>query len=98
MTGNPGVSRCYYSYDRGKIWAGPYALPGFGRKGPAARTDYIVNGKHDMFLFTTLGKANGKEGRVAWTRTRDGGKSWSLEGLIAPEIGAGNPPQPAEAA
>ncbi len=85
MTGNPGVSRFYYSYDKGKTWAGPYKLPDFGHPGTAARTDYIVNGKHDLFLFTTLGKANGREGRVACTRTRDGGKTWTLEGLIGPE-------------
>jgi len=87
MTGNPGVSRFYYSHDRGKSWSGPYKLPDFGHKGTAARTDYIVNGKHDMFLFTTLGKSNGREGRVACTRTRDGGKTWTLEGLIGPEPG-----------
>ncbi len=85
MTGNPGVSRFYYSYDRGKTWEGPFRLPDFGHKGTAARTDYLVNGKHDLFLFTTLGKANGREGRVACTRTRDGGKTWTLEGLIGPE-------------
>lgn len=85
MTGNPGVSRFYYSYDRGKTWAGPYKLPDFGYKGTAARTDYIVNGKHDMLFFTTLAKSNGKEGRVAATRTRDGGKTWTLESTIGPE-------------
>ncbi len=85
LTANPGTSRFYYSYDRGKKWAGPFRLPDFGYKGTAARTDYIVNGKHDLMLFTTLGKANGREGRVACTRTRDGGKTWTLEGLIGPE-------------
>jgi hypothetical protein len=54
-------------------WA--FRLPDFGYKGTAARTDYIVNGKHDLMLFTTLAKANGREGRVACTRTRDGGKT-----------------------
>mgnify|MGYP003350099040 CR=1 FL=1 len=39
--------------------------------------DYIVNGKHDMLFFTMLAKTNGKEGRVAATRTRDGGKTWT---------------------
>jgi hypothetical protein len=85
MTGNPGPSRFYYSYDRGKTWAGPYKLPDFGHKGTAARTDYIVNGKHDLLLFTTIAKANGKEGRVAATRTRDGGKTWTLESILGPE-------------
>ncbi|MBL8237037.1 MAG: exo-alpha-sialidase [Bryobacterales bacterium] len=88
MSGNPGASRFYYSYDRGKTWNGPFKLPDFGHPGTAARTDYVVNGKHDMFLFTTLGKSNGKEGRVACTRTRDGGKTWTLEGLVGPEPGA----------
>lgn len=85
MTANPGQSRFYYSYDRGKKWMGPFRLPDFGHKGTAARTDYIVNGKHDLMLFTTLGKTNGREGRVACTRTRDGGKTWTLESLIGPE-------------
>ncbi len=88
MTGNPGVSRFYYSHDRGKTWTGPFRLPDFGHKGTAARTDYLVNGKHDLTLFTTLGKANGREGRVACTRTRDGGKTWTLESLIGPEPAA----------
>lgn len=85
LTGNPGTSRLYYSCDRGKKWMGPFRLPDFGHKGTAARTDYIVNGKHDLMLFTTLAKKNGREGRVACTRTRDGGKTWTLEGLIGPE-------------
>lgn len=87
MTGNPGPSRYYSSTDRGKSWSGPCKLPDFGHGGTAARTDYIVNGKHDLLLFTTLAKSNGKEGRVAATRTRDGGKTWTLESLIGPEPG-----------
>lgn len=90
MTGNPGASRFYYSYDRGKTWAGPYRLPDFGHQGSAARTDYVINSKHDLMLFTTLAKANGREGRVACTRTRDGGRSWTLESYIGPEP-AGKP-------
>jgi hypothetical protein len=85
MTGNPGTSRFYHSSDRGRTWAGACRLPDFGHGGSAARTDYLVNGKHDLFLFTTLAKSNGKEGRVAATRTRDGGKTWTLEGYVGPE-------------
>ncbi|MCX6622747.1 MAG: sialidase family protein, partial [Acidobacteria bacterium] len=85
MTGNPGVSRFYYSYDYGKKWAGPFRLPDFGHRGSAARTDYIVNGRRDLTLFTTLAKADGLQGRVASTRTRDGGKSWTLVSYIGPE-------------
>jgi photosystem II stability/assembly factor-like uncharacterized protein len=88
MTKNPGVSRFYYSHDRGKTWKGPYRLPNFGRSGTAARTDYVVNGKHDLTLFTTLAKEDGKEGRPAMVRTRDGGKTWTLESLIGQEPAA----------
>lgn len=85
MTGNPGTSRFYYSYDRGKSWKGPFLLPDFGHKGTAARTDYLINSRHDLMLFTTLGKTNGREGRVALTRTRDGGRTWTLESFVGPE-------------
>lgn len=85
MTMNPGVSRFYYSKDRGHTWAGPYKLPNFGEKGTAARTDYIVNGTHDLSLFLTLAKANGKEGKPGMVRTRDGGKTWHLVSQIGPE-------------
>ena len=88
MTKNPGVSRFYYSYDRGKKWAGPFRLPNFGHLGTAARTDYIVNGKRDLSLFITLAKANGKEGRPGMVRTLDGGKSWRLVSLIGDEPAA----------
>ena len=79
------LSRFEYSYDRGKTWKGPYALPNFGAKGTAARTDYIINGKHDAHFFITLAKENGREGRPVCVRTRDGGVTWSLEGDIGPE-------------
>ncbi len=82
---NDGISRFYYSYDRGDTWQGPHLLPDFGAPGTAARTDYIVNGQHDCMLFLTVAKANSDEGRVYCVRTRDGGKSWSLEGKIGPE-------------
>ena len=41
------------THDRGKNWQGPFRLPLFGQKGIAARTDYLVNGKHDCTLFLT---------------------------------------------
>lgn len=80
-----GVSRYYYSQDRGRSWEGPYRLPDFGQPGTAARTDYLVNGPHDLTLWLTVAKSNGLEGRVACTRTRDGGRTWSLEGFVTPE-------------
>jgi hypothetical protein len=80
-----GPSRFYYSYDRGKSWNGPFRVPNFGQKGIAARTDYLVNGPHDLTMFLTAAKSNGKQGRVICVRTEDGGKSWKLVALVGPE-------------
>jgi len=80
-----GPSRFYYSLDRGKTWQGPYRVPDFGQKGIAARTDYLVNGTHDMTVLLTAAKSNGHEGRVICVRTLDGGKSWNLVSFVTPE-------------
>ena len=82
---NAGTSRFEYSCDRGKTWSGPYRLPNFGTKGTAARTDYIVNGKQDAFIFITVCKKNGREGRPLCARTADGGLTWKLVSWIGPE-------------
>ena len=80
-----GQSRFYYTLDRGKTWSGPYRIPDFDQPGTAARTDYLVNGKHDLTMFLTVAKSNGKEGRVICVRTRDGAKTWTMEGFVGPE-------------
>jgi hypothetical protein len=80
-----GVSRSYYSYDRGHTWKGPFRLPLFDQPGIAARTDYTVNGPRDCFLFLTASKANNREGRPICVRTVDGGKTWRLISYIGPE-------------
>jgi hypothetical protein len=80
-----GVSRFYYSYDRGQTWKGPFHLPLFGQKGIAARTDYLVNGKSDCMLFLTASKSNNREGRPICARTTDGGKTWKFVSHIGPE-------------
>jgi hypothetical protein len=80
-----GQSRFEYSYDRGKTWKGPHGLPKMGTPGTAARTDYIVNGKHDAFIFITVGKKNKREGRPICARTTDGGITWKLVSWIGPE-------------
>jgi hypothetical protein len=82
---NKGVSRFYYSYDRGKNWKGPFKLPLFGQPGIAARTDYIIDGPHSCLVFLTASKKNEREGRVICGATADGGKTWTLRGLIGPE-------------
>lgn len=80
-----GPSRFYYSNDRGKNWEGPFRLPLFDQKGVAARTDYIVNGKHDCLLFLTAAKPDGREGRPFCARTTDGGKNWKFVSWIGDE-------------
>jgi hypothetical protein len=80
-----GVSRFYYSYDRGHSWKGPFRLPLFGQQGIAARTDYVVNGPHDCHLFLTASKSNNREGRPISARTTDGGKTWEFLSFIGPE-------------
>lgn len=80
-----GTSRFEFSYDRGKTWEGPYRLPNFGTPGTAARTDYLINGKHDAFIFITAAKQNKQEGRPLCARTTDGGITWNLVSWIGPE-------------
>ena len=82
---NVGPSFFHYSYDRGHTWKGPFRFPDLGTAGIAARTDYVVEGPHSCLVFLTAGKSNGKEGRPLCARTTDGGKSWNLQGWIAPE-------------
>ncbi len=80
-----GPSRFYYSYDRGHSWEGPFRFPNLGTPGVAARTEYIVNGKHDCMAFLTAGKSNGEEGRPFMARTTDGGVTWNMVSWIGPE-------------
>jgi hypothetical protein len=80
-----GPSHFYYSLDRGRSWHGPFALPDFGQPGIAARTDYLVEGKHELTMFLTAAKSNGREGRVICVRTTDGGKTWTLVAYVQPE-------------
>ena len=82
---NNGVSRYYFSYDRGETWRGPYRLPLFGQTGVMGRTDYLVNGPRDCLLFLTASKANGREGRPFCARTTDGGLTWRFVSFIGPE-------------
>ncbi|MFH1744452.1 MAG: sialidase family protein [bacterium] len=78
-------SRFYYSTNQGKNWEGPFKLPLFGQPGVAARTDYIVDGKHECMLFLTAAKSDAQEGRPFCARTIDGGKTWKFVSFIGPE-------------
>jgi hypothetical protein len=60
-------------------------LPNFGQPGIAARTDYFINGPHDMTVLLTAAKSNRREGRVICVRTRDGAKTWSFVSYVGPE-------------
>jgi hypothetical protein len=84
-----GPSRFLYTLDRGRSWHGPYKLPDLGFPGIAARTDYLVNGRHELLAFLTAAKSNRRQGRVICARTTDGGGSWELLGEIGPEPGPG---------
>ncbi|HMO36722.1 MAG TPA: sialidase family protein, partial [Gemmatales bacterium] len=70
-------------------WQGPYWLPMFDRPGILARTDYLVNGKHDITLFLTSAKADGQEGWPFVARSTDGGLTWKHQAWIGKEPEAG---------
>jgi hypothetical protein len=73
----------YATNDRANTWQGPFTLPGFGLAGTEARTDYLVNGPQDCTLFLTAAREDGGEGfGVYLARTRDGGRSFSLDGWV----------------
>lgn len=80
-----GQSFFYYSYDRGKNWNGPFALPLFGTPGIGARTDYIVKGPHHLMTFLSCGKSDGRPGRTLCAETKDGGLNWEFVSWIGPE-------------
>jgi BNR repeat-like domain len=80
-----GPSWFFYTTDKGHTWQGPFKLPDFGQKGIAARTDYLVEGRSELTIFLTAAKSNGREGRVICARTKDGGLTWALVGMVGPE-------------
>ena len=80
-----GPTHFYYSNNRGVEWQGPFIYPDLGTDGVAARTDYIIDGKKEMIAFLTVAKSNKKEGRVALSRTTDGGVNWEIVSWIGSE-------------
>lgn len=80
-----GPSWFFYTTDKGHSWSGPFTLPDVGQKGIAARTDYLVDGPHELTMFLTAAKSNGREGRVICVRTKDGGRTWNLVSMVGPE-------------
>ena len=84
---NEGYSYYYHSADRCRTWQGPYRLPTFGRQGIFARTDYLIEGPHQMLAFMTAAKDGGGEGWPFAARTDDGGLTWRHVGWIGPQPG-----------
>ena len=84
-----GFSHFYWSNDRCHTWSGPYELPEFGRKGIFARTDILINGKHDLLACLTAAKEDGHEGWPFVAQTRDGAKTWEFVSWIGAEPGIG---------
>ncbi len=85
LDNHTGPSRFWFATDRGRHWNGPYEFPDLGFPGIAARTDYIINGKQDAYVFVTAAKQNKREGRPIVAHTSDGGLSWSLRSTIGGE-------------
>ena len=82
------AARFYISYDRGKSWGDPYALPDFGGKKLTARTDYLVNSQDDCLFFLAAFEPKveaGIQDRAFSARTRDGGKTFDFLSWITPE-------------
>ena len=75
----------FYSLDRCHTWEGPFSLPTYGRAGLLARTDYLVEGKHQLTAFIAAQKDAGGEGQPLCIRTTDGGQTWKLIGWIGPQ-------------
>jgi hypothetical protein len=83
-----GGDEFFVSYDRGKTWKGPYALPDFGGKRLSARTDYLVNDRDDCLLFLSAKEPRvqaGIQDRAFAARTRDGGKTFEFLGWMTGE-------------
>src|SRR5690606_16541354 len=84
---NYGPSHFYYSENKGALWKGPYNFPNMGTPGIANRTDYHVEDKQTLAVFVTSAKSNSREGRVGFSRAKDGGLTWELVSWITEEHG-----------
>ena len=82
------VAKFYVSYDRGKTWERPYALPDFGGKTLTAQTDYIVENQGSCLFFLSAFEPKveaGLQNRAFCARTGDGGKTFDFLSWITPE-------------
>lgn len=84
--GNPGFAmKCsgdvfFISYNRGKIWQGPFRFPDFGGK-LTSRTDYLIQGSQECLFFFSAFESKveaGFQDRAFCARTRDGGQTFEF--------------------
>jgi hypothetical protein len=84
-----GGGSFFYSYDRGHNWKGPYSFGDFGLENNlTARTDYIVNGEKDCFVFLSVHEPrvqSAVQDRTFCTRTTDGGKTFEFVSWMTDE-------------
>lgn len=81
----------YYSYDRGKTWQGPWLLGDINShkelKGKllSPRTDYIVTGQYECFIFISAQEAGeDNRRRLGCIKTSDGGLNFDFVAWITP--------------
>lgn len=81
-------SAFYVSHDRGHKWQGPYKFPDLGVSELTSRTDYLVNGPLDCYLFLSVKDTQvqaGIQDRAFAARTVDGGKTFQFIGWMTGE-------------
>jgi hypothetical protein len=79
----------YMSLDRGRSWQGPYLMGSFTQETAdswerTSRTDYLVNGRKDCFIFMSARPAGFGSDRAFCIRTTDGGATFNFQGWIVP--------------
>jgi hypothetical protein len=83
------AARLRVSYDRGHNWEGPYDLSTSFPFKLTSRTDYLVNGEKDCFLFLSGEQPEIKAGsyrdRAFCARTTDGGKTFKFVSWMTAE-------------
>lgn len=72
----------WYSYDRGRIWEGPFVIPVFGNMSLKSRTDYIIDSQNCGLFFLTADKPDGEEGYSFCIKTSDSAKSFEFLSYI----------------
>ncbi len=81
----------FYSGNRGQDWTGPHRLHGLAThpelKGQflSPRTDYLVQGKHECFVFISAHDDNKNLKRLCVIQTTDGGQSFQFVAWVTPK-------------